>query len=102
MTWSQAFVWTLLLEFPVYVACLRRELGVVRSCALVLLVNAVTHPLIWIAPRFEPFWAWLLIAESAVVMVEASLVRLAMRRRLGLALAAAFAANLFSTLVGLV
>lgn len=102
MTWAQAFAWTLALELPVYVACLRRETGVVRAVVLVLLVNATTHPLIWLAPRFDPFWAWLLVAEAIVVAVEASIIAAAMRRRFGLALAATFAANLFSTLVGLV
>ncbi len=102
MTWAQAFVWTMILELPVYVAFLRRETGVARAVGLVMLVNLVTHPLIWLAPRFEPFWAWLLVAESIVVVSEASLLVATMRRRVGLAFVAAFAANLFSTLVGLV
>jgi hypothetical protein len=43
--WGTAFATTLLIETPVYVAGLRRDLGVGRAAAVALVLNVATHPL---------------------------------------------------------
>lgn len=108
--WLVAFVWTLALEQPVYWLLLRDRFPTRwwAPAAIVLVVNSVTHPALWyLAPYFEPYWSWLLVCESAVVLVETLLVRAAVgvlsgpRGAWGLAAASALAANVGSTVIGM-
>jgi hypothetical protein len=108
-SWPIAFLWTLALELPIYVLVLGRRFDRWWSvCLLTLAINVATHPALWLLfPYVEPGPRSLLLAESAVTAVEAALIAAVLRRSLstrpavGRALAAAAAANTFSTLVGL-
>lgn len=105
MLWLAAFAWTLALELPVYTLALERHVRGWRALvALVLAVNAVTHPLLWFAfPRLTPYALYVVVAESCVTLVEAALVLAVMRpRRPGRALGASLAANATSTILGLI
>ncbi|WP_375769113.1 hypothetical protein NR798_46840 [Archangium gephyra] len=105
--WLMAFVWTLALELPVYVAVLHRHLA--RWWAPVLLtlaLNTLTHPALWfLAPTWEPFWSWLLVWETVVALVESTAVWWVLKalgspvsaRR---ALVAGFTANFTSVTLG--
>jgi hypothetical protein len=108
MSWPVAFVWTCAIELPIYALVLgRRFQRWWTVCLLVLVANVLTHPALWfLAPRFSPYWLWLVIAESCVVAVETLLFAVALRRAGSLspgalAFAAALAANAASTAVGL-
>ena len=107
--WLTAFLFTLVLEAPIYVLFLRRRCGgVVAPLAITLFVNCATHPALWyLFPRFEPYALWLVIAELWVAVTEGILIAAALRfrptvsRALKTGLIASFVANLFSTTVGL-
>ena len=107
--WLVAFFWTCILEAPVYYLVLRRHFkSIPRLLALTLLLNCATHPALWYAyPRFAPYWLWLIIAELSVATVEGLLIAIALRfrpsppRALQIGLTASAAANLFSTVIGL-
>lgn len=102
--WLVAFAWTLALELPVYTLLLERHVSGWRTlCALVVAVNAITHPLLWfVFPRLSPYAWYLLAGEACVTVAEAALVLAVMRpRRPGRALAASLAANAVSTVLGL-
>lgn len=109
LLWLRAFALTCLIEVPIYMFVLRRALPDWRWRLLLAFgLQVATHPALWfVAPRFDPYWAWLVVMELCVFAVEAAGVALALRLRptprrvLGLALFAAFAANAVSTLVGL-
>jgi hypothetical protein len=108
-SWPIAFLWTLALELPIYVLLLGRRFDRWWSiCLLTLAINVATHPALWfVFPRFEPGWLWLLVAEGAVTVTEASLMAAVLSRSMPAAPAlrracgAAVAANVFSTVVGL-
>ena len=57
------------LELPLYTLALGNRLGSwQRLVGLVVVINAVTHPLLWFAmPRIEPYAAYFAIGETAVV-----------------------------------
>lgn len=99
--WAQAFVLTLLIEGPIYGVGLRRAgLPWTQVLALILGVNLVTHPALWyVMPRFSPYWAWVLVAETGVTLTEGALIarQLGWARGLGLAVLA----NTVSTVMGL-
>ena len=101
--WLLAFAWTLALELPVYTWLLSsRARSWQQLCGLVLLVNAITHPLLWFGfPRLTPYWLYLVTGEGCVLMVEAAILAIAFRdvRRAAIA---SLAANLTSTVIGLV
>ncbi len=104
--WAWAFAWTLALELPVYALILRRWVrGGLPLLAVLLGINVATHPALWyLAPRFWPYWLWVLTIELGVVMIEALLLTLYLRRQSVplpwlRALIAAFIANAFSTLI---
>jgi hypothetical protein len=110
--WLLAFVWTNALELPIYTLVLQRRFRRWWSVvALTLALNAVTHPALWfVAPQFQPFWLYALVAEAAVITVEAAMVaavlaavdrRAGVRRPvIGIAAGAAAAANIVSAVVG--
>ncbi len=99
--WLRAFGLTLVLEAPVYALFLRAAgFGPTGGVLVIVAVNLVTHPALWyIYPRFSPYWAWLLLGEGLVVLVEAALLsRWFGTRR---ALLGALLANISSTVLGL-
>lgn len=101
LAWLTAFVWTLAIELPIYTLaigrCLPRWWSVV---ALVVAINAVTHPMLWfVFPRLEPTWWYLVAGELTVTAIEIALVAIATRRP-ARALAAACLANLASLAAG--
>lgn len=97
MIWLLAFLWTLALELPIYMAILGKR-G--RSIALAFAVNAVTHPLLWFAfPRFDPYWHYVLAGELCVVATEALLIALVIGR-VRRAIVASIVANSVSTVLG--
>ncbi len=68
----RAFAWTVAIELPIYGALLRGRLGVGLAVAVGVLLQVLTHPALWyLFPRFSPYWAWVLVAESCVVAAEA-------------------------------
>jgi hypothetical protein len=115
-----AFVLTFAIELPAYLlgwaslGWLRRRAGSVLrpgpAIGLVLVLNLITHPLLWLAAGAAP--ELVVIFELLVVAVEGSIVALLIRRRLrprrGSRAAPAWAwlvalgANALSVLVGLV
>jgi hypothetical protein len=105
--WAWAFAWTLAFELPIYALILRRWVrGGWPMSAVLIGVNVATHPALWyLAPRFSPYWLWVLTMETGVVLVEALLLTLYLGRQdVPLpwlrALLAAFVANALSTLLG--
>jgi hypothetical protein len=115
-----AFVLTFAIELPAYLfgwaslGWLRRRAGAPLrpgpAIGLVLLLNLVTHPLLWLAAGAAP--GLVVIFELIVVAVEGAIVAVLMRRRLrprrGSRAAPAWAwlvalgANAISVLAGLV
>ena len=106
LSWPVAFLVTLLVETPIYVAVLAGRVGLRASLGASLLVNVITHPAMWFGglALFGSFDATELGgAELLVWLVEWGLLAALFCRRVPvgeLALVAA-AANLASTLVGL-
>ncbi len=120
--WLTAFEWTLAIEMPL-VVWLLRPVGLLwwHTAVLSAVVNALTHPTLWLAyratypdldPRWlepligDPYLRWILVGESAVWFVEAVAFVTWLRLRVGpghvpLAILAAVVANLASTLFGL-
>ena len=107
ISWPTAFALTVGLEIPVVLAVLYR-FGWARVLAVGLLAQLMTHPVLWFwVPRFEPYLAWVAVAETGVILCEAAwfgfwLRRWEVARPWMWALAASFAANLVSTMYGLV
>jgi hypothetical protein len=98
-----AFGLTLAVELPWYAAGLVALRLVRLRWALVLgvLVNAVSHPLLWwwLAPH--PSFTRLAVAEAGVWLLEALLLFAAIRREPALLLVLSLAANASSLLIGL-
>jgi hypothetical protein len=105
MLWAAAFVWTCAFEFPVYFGILRHsrpERGVLRLVVAALTAQWATHPALWYrVPRFEPYWAWVSVAEVGVTVVEILVVKRIARVTWSRAAVASVAANTLSTLAGL-
>lgn len=109
MPWPAAFVLTLVVELPL-VLVLARVLDAgpqLRVLGATLLVNAVSHPLLWfvLVPASEGalgHWGAVAVAEAAVLAIETLGYALILRIRAQTALWLAAAANLASFLAGLV
>jgi hypothetical protein len=109
-SWPVAFLWTCALELPVYTLLVGRRLRHWWSvCVLTLGLQLATHPALWwLFPRLRPGAFTLLAAEGLVVLVEAALLAQVLSRAMPAREAmrtgsvAALAANVFSTVVGLV
>ena len=72
--WPAAFALTLLLETPVYAPALWRSFGP-RTPLVILLLNAVTHPVVWfVFPYSTPWWTGFAAAELFAWLVEAALL----------------------------
>jgi len=101
--WFALFVWTLVLELPVYeYGAASRSRPWWHMPLVTLALNLLTHPAFtWWQLETHPSSGTVLQAEILIAVVE-GLALLALRRELGLvrSLAVAFAANGFSYAVG--
>lgn len=114
--WGKAFLWTNVLELPIYAWFLaphfRRWWSV---CLLVLGINLSTHPALWYVFPWSAFGSdyrplAIVIGESCVVLIESLLIALCLAhhpevpkppsKALQIGFIAAFLANLCSTLLG--
>ena len=102
LAYPLALAVTLAVEVPVYAVSLpvARLLSGGRAAALAVLVNLVTHPVLWYGlSRAGP--AFLVPAEAAVVLVEAAGCWAFVRRDPVLLLLVSLVANTASVLAGL-
>lgn len=107
--WALAFGLTVLIEAPIVVAILRGPVIWPRALIIALGAQLITHPALWfIAPRFEPYWLWVLVMETLVTVAEAVLYAGLLRtttkdwgKILPRAILASIAANAASTGIGL-
>ena len=103
MSQLAAFGLTLAVELPWYVAGLvaLRLAGWRRALVLGVVVNALSHPVLWwfLAPR--PTLPRIAVAEVAVCAFEALLLFAAIRREPALLVLLCVAANACSVLIGL-
>lgn len=71
--WLLAFVLTCACELPVATVGLSRRMPWERALVGALGAQLLTHPALWyLVPRFSPWWAWMLLAEAGVTLVEAT------------------------------
>ena len=111
-TYAAAFAFTWLIETIVYLAAFTalglfgpdpdRRFTVRRALLLVLAVNLVSHPPLWLLASSVDGLAAVSIGELAVVVLEGSLIALVLRGSWRWACAAALLANACSYLAGLV
>lgn len=97
---------TVLVEVPVYVAAITVSCQVrwYRTAVAGVLVNLVTHPLLWWFLRQVPahgYWWGFAVGETAVCAAEGWMVARVLRLRGVVPYAAAVAANAASVLAGL-
>lgn len=114
LSYPAALAGTLLVEVPLYASLLPRlappgaSVSTARALVVGVVVNAVSHPLLWFAlqPTGEavgaPTLAVVTLAEVLVWLLEGALVRVTTPVRWLPALAVAALANLASLAVGLV
>lgn len=104
MSQATALLLTLAVEIPLYVAALV-GLGLTpfrRALALALVVNLLTHPILWAMLGPRPPVLRVAAAEVLVWLAEAAGLGLAIRRRPGLIALVAAGANAGSILAGAV
>ncbi|MFI0722109.1 hypothetical protein [Streptomyces sp. NPDC021224] len=106
MSYPAALALTVATEVPVWTAALtaasRTPTG--RTAAAAVIVNCVTHPLLWWFLRQVPlaaYWPALAAAEAAVVLAEGWMTARLLRLRGPAPYAASTAANAVSVLAGL-
>jgi hypothetical protein len=118
-----AFLLTCAIEVPAYLAAFwslgwcrtrpseYRPLTIRAALALTLLVNLISHPLLWIAAQRYDRIGQLIIAETCVAFLEGLLIFAVISRRpgtesrlnrLGWSLLTALGVNTLSLLVGLI
>jgi hypothetical protein len=105
-SYPAAFALTLLVEIPVYAAAivLASPAGIRRTAAAALMVNCVTHPLLWWFLRQVQggaYWPAFAAAETAVCLAEGALMARWLRLRGIVPYAASVAANASSVLAGI-
>lgn len=99
---------TLLVEVPVWTSLTRvaTDVSWARAVAAALLVNVVSHPLLWfvLVPGLDAATGstvvGVLVAEALVVVGEGGLARLVVGRDLGVLLGVSLAANALSLALG--
>ena len=104
LTYPLALAITLAIEVPIYTVVLRR-VGLTtgwRAAALGVLVNLLTHPVVWLAINGTDSLARFAIGEIVVAVVEAVALWLFVRRDGALLGLTAVVANASSVLAGLV
>ena len=104
-SYPPAFALTLLVEVPVYTAAITAAspAPLRRTGVAAVMVNCVTHPLLWWFLRHAPagaYWTCFAVAESAVCLVEGALMARWLRLRGTAPYAASVAANAASVLAG--
>jgi hypothetical protein len=95
MTWLTYFLFTQIIEIPIYGYALRGRVAVAFGA------SAITHPIVWfVFPRLiDSWWPMVLAAESFAVIAEAIWLRaFGLRRALAWSLAANGASFLFGLL----
>jgi len=99
----RALLLTLAVEVPLYTVALGalRLATRWRAVALGVLVNLLTHPVLWLVLAPHPTAARLWTAEAAAVATEALVLLLAVRRSPLLLLVISLGANAGSLLIGL-
>ena len=104
MSYGEAFALTLAMEVPLYVAGIvaLRLARAGRALLAAVLVNLVTHPVLWWALSREVTLTTVVLAELCVCVVEAGVIRVLVRRDGALAMLLAVGANAASFGVGLV
>ncbi|HUQ42311.1 MAG TPA: hypothetical protein VM052_07400 [Candidatus Limnocylindrales bacterium] len=108
MTWPTAFLWTCVLETPIYFLLLRRPLrsGLTAAVAGICL-QWLTHPALWwLFPEEWSYWTAFFVCETAVVAVEGAATALLLRlfgerNAFVRGFAIALLANAFSASLGL-
>ncbi len=110
--WWPAFLVTVLGETPVVALFVRDRVGIVSALVLGVALQAVTHPLFWLAWEHEAAFLYahydaaVLAFEAVIYLVEAALTWLAIRGRwcwrdVGLALMCSTVANTVSLMIGI-
>ncbi len=113
--WLPAFLTTVLAEAPIFALFLGGRLGIGPALAVGVALQAVTHPLFWLAWErwadyfFAHYSASVWAFETVIYLVEAGLVWVALPRRrpwervpnLVLALVASTVANSTSLVIGM-
>lgn len=105
MTWLPAFLWTLAIEVPLALMILRVPgVSLGRIAMIVALATAVSHPFLsFVVLPFTPapFVVSVLIGETIVIAIEASIFRRGLGMQRAHALAASATLNAASYLFGL-
>lgn len=104
--WAAAFVATVWIETPVIALAGRDVVSIPRAFAQSLGLQLTTHPLLWwsfgaLTERLGGYLPALLVAETAVLIVEAALLAWLWRPHRRAAIFAALSANVSSTVIGL-
>jgi hypothetical protein len=102
MSQVTALLLTLAVEVPLYVAAVL-ALGLARfwrALALAVVVNVLTHPVLWSTLGADPPILRVAAAEVVVWLVETAILWLALRRRPALVALVAAGANAGSILAG--
>lgn len=103
--WLFAFVFTQVIEVPIWWRSLPAQQGRGTRLALALLPSTLTHPVVWFG---FPAWvtsswlAMLIAAETFAVVAEAAVAHVVMRLPLSRALLWSLLANGVSASVGLI
>ena len=98
-----AFLLTVAVEVPLWTAALvaLRSLPWRRAAVLGVLVNVLTHPVLWWSLGDTPSAARFLFAEAAVVLAEAAVLFSIVRRDAVLLLVASTGVNAASIAAGM-
>lgn len=102
--WACAFVLTLIIEYPVVCYGFRQVNFRLRISAF-FAANLISHFSLWfLFPRFEPYFGWLMFAELGVVLIEATIYRLAFKYSCSTKqiVFVCLSANFLSTVAGLI
>ncbi|MEW1864971.1 hypothetical protein OG896_32010 [Streptomyces sp. NBC_00669] len=106
MSYPSALALTMAVEVPVYVAAITTaspaRYG--RTAAVAVMVNLVTHPVLWWFLSRVPaggYWPAFTVAEGVVCLVEGALAAWWLRLRGPVPYAASVAANAASVIAGM-
>jgi hypothetical protein len=106
VSYPPALALTVAVEVPVYVAAVTSASAARfrRTAAAAVMVNLVTHPLLWWFLSRVPahgYWVWFAVAEGVVCLVEGALLAWWLRLRGPVPYAASVAANAASVIAGM-
>jgi len=102
LLFSAAFILTNLLEFPFYYFFIQETTR--KKVTTLIAINLFTLPLLWLLLPFffSEYLFALLIAEVAIALIEAGLIKTLLGETTRRALAISIAANFVSFIVGFV